>query len=1047
MARSSRSSPPRTTAARPPGWRLTPRAVVTFVVGSGDETLRPPKGAKADGVPSALKIGPKFVGDRALVERCVVTLAGERGLLLVGEPGTAKSMLSELLAAAISGITSLTVQGTAGTTEEQLRYGWNYALLLAQGPIRGGARAVAGAAGDAPRRAGPDRGDHPLPARGAGRAGLDPVRPPARDPGAAGETDDATGTPRRASTSSRPRTCATAACPRCPPRSSGASTSRPSSPIADREAEAALVRRQAASRVEASGARFGVDDAVLDALVTAFRDLRGGRSDEGWAVERPSTVMSTAEAVRCRIVAGPPRGVLPRRSRRALAGARAPARRRPQGRPAGPGAAARLLGRGGEAPRGGREPHLATAVGAAVGHRGMTAATSARPRRPAPRRLRRLRSSTRATRSGPRRRRSGPAAIRSSSASGTTRRRSRPRCRPSWTRPRRTALLVELPMELAPWLGWLAHPDTQAPVALSAVREDGGGLSFYPFADFSPELAAIRWAVRKGIPVEPCDLPWASSAWRGAGEGEPAGPVAATDGEAGGGGDEAASEPDAALPSAPAVEGRELAGSMHRAAGVGDPEELWDRLVEVRAAGSDPERVRRAALALGWALRRSASVVGAGGPRARGLDARADRGRRTVASRSSSGHSMHRPCCRTWSDARRRTSARPPRRSSRRSSRTRSRSSTRAPAIRPGSAIRSGSRRPTRAASTRPPSAQRAGELAVGIVARDARGGPCGGHGRRDGARAAGRRSGRGLRGHAAPGRRELVEACAAVLSQGEPLGRGRAVARAMQQVLIGARHGRLAPGTPRSGLGPHVERLLAELRLPGPGDPPDGAAAGSAALRSRPAAPRRAPAARRVRCRVRRAHGVDAALGVETLTRCWSVGWQPATAALVDLAGIHGVTLEQAAEGALRSGSRAPRAARAGSVTSSSWSVVRAAAECGLIRLTEERIRALQVSFVRDGAAGGADRRTRRARSDRRGAMCRASRRRMRCVSSSSRSSRRSCWRRRCDGWRRCAARSARRMPQRWPRSSGGSTTATSVGRQPDRLGACDRSRARGRR
>ena len=88
----------------------------------------------------------KFVGDRALVERCVVTLAGERGLLLVGEPGTAKSMLSELLAAAISGTRALTVQGTAGTTEDQLRYGWNYALLIAEGPQPRGARAVAGAA-------------------------------------------------------------------------------------------------------------------------------------------------------------------------------------------------------------------------------------------------------------------------------------------------------------------------------------------------------------------------------------------------------------------------------------------------------------------------------------------------------------------------------------------------------------------------------------------------------------------------------------------------------------------------------------------------------------------------------------------------------------------------------------------------------------------------------------------------------------------------------------------------------------------------------------
>jgi hypothetical protein len=110
------------TGARPPGWRLSPRAVVHFVCGD------------APGVEGG--VTPKFVGERALVERAVITLAGTRGLLLVGEPGTAKSMLSELLAAAICGTSGLTVQGTAGTTEDQLRYGWNYALLLASGPRR-----------------------------------------------------------------------------------------------------------------------------------------------------------------------------------------------------------------------------------------------------------------------------------------------------------------------------------------------------------------------------------------------------------------------------------------------------------------------------------------------------------------------------------------------------------------------------------------------------------------------------------------------------------------------------------------------------------------------------------------------------------------------------------------------------------------------------------------------------------------------------------------------------------------------------------------------
>ena len=120
---------------RPPGWQLTPRAAVTFVGGSNDEHLTLPRGAQTDSdLSRSMKITPKFVGQRALVERSVVTLAGERGLLLVGEPGTAKSMLSELLAAAVSGTSALTVQGTAGSTEEHLRYGWNYALLIAKQP-------------------------------------------------------------------------------------------------------------------------------------------------------------------------------------------------------------------------------------------------------------------------------------------------------------------------------------------------------------------------------------------------------------------------------------------------------------------------------------------------------------------------------------------------------------------------------------------------------------------------------------------------------------------------------------------------------------------------------------------------------------------------------------------------------------------------------------------------------------------------------------------------------------------------------------------------
>jgi MoxR-like ATPase len=105
---------------RPPSWRLSPWAVVTYLHGG---TLR-------DGT----VITPKYVGSRRLLEVAVATLATDRALLLLGPPGTAKTWLSEHLAAAISGDSTLLVQGTAGTAEDAVRYGWNYARLIAEGP-------------------------------------------------------------------------------------------------------------------------------------------------------------------------------------------------------------------------------------------------------------------------------------------------------------------------------------------------------------------------------------------------------------------------------------------------------------------------------------------------------------------------------------------------------------------------------------------------------------------------------------------------------------------------------------------------------------------------------------------------------------------------------------------------------------------------------------------------------------------------------------------------------------------------------------------------
>jgi MoxR-like ATPase len=105
---------------KPPNWKLSPWAVALYLLG----------GKLADGT----QITPKYIGTRRVIEIAIATLATDRGLLLIGVPGTAKSWVSEHLAAAISGDSTLLIQGTAGTSEESIRYGWNYARLLADGP-------------------------------------------------------------------------------------------------------------------------------------------------------------------------------------------------------------------------------------------------------------------------------------------------------------------------------------------------------------------------------------------------------------------------------------------------------------------------------------------------------------------------------------------------------------------------------------------------------------------------------------------------------------------------------------------------------------------------------------------------------------------------------------------------------------------------------------------------------------------------------------------------------------------------------------------------
>ncbi|WP_335919101.1 ATP-binding protein [Shewanella algae] len=107
---------------KPENWQLTPKSVVKYLLGGTTD--------------SGVSISPKYIGNRRLIETAVATLATDRALLLLGVPGTAKSWVSEHLAAAISGNSTQVIQCTAGTDENQIRYGWNYAQLLAKGPSK-----------------------------------------------------------------------------------------------------------------------------------------------------------------------------------------------------------------------------------------------------------------------------------------------------------------------------------------------------------------------------------------------------------------------------------------------------------------------------------------------------------------------------------------------------------------------------------------------------------------------------------------------------------------------------------------------------------------------------------------------------------------------------------------------------------------------------------------------------------------------------------------------------------------------------------------------
>ena len=265
----------------PRGWRLSPRSVRTFIVGDED-----------------LGITRKFYGDDPLIDRAIVTLLGRQGLMLVGEPGTAKSMLSELLAAAICGTSTLTIQGSAGTTEDHVRYSWNYALLIAEGPSR---RALvpspvyqAMEQGAVVRfeeitRCPPEIQDTLVSVLSEKQLMVPELEDGFRVSAAQGFNIIATANLRDRGVHEMSSALK---------RRFNFETVRP---IADRAFEAELIA--SALDTELGEQRVPMNPKVLDVLVTVFADLRTGTTVTGTPVKRPETVMSTAEAVNVGVAA------------------------------------------------------------------------------------------------------------------------------------------------------------------------------------------------------------------------------------------------------------------------------------------------------------------------------------------------------------------------------------------------------------------------------------------------------------------------------------------------------------------------------------------------------------------------------------------------------------------------------------------------------------------------------------------------------------------------------------------------------------------------